>query len=269
MKKTYRFRLYPSQGQEQHLFNTFEVCKQIYNDLLRVSIDAYNSEGRTLRRFDYNKYLTGKYIGIHSQVKQNVSDRVHKAFQNFFRRVKDKSYKRKGFPRFKSRVNSITYPQIGFKFVSDKRLYASKVGNIPIVLHRTPKGKLKTMTIKVNQAGQWFAIFSCEINIPKALHPSDKKVGIDMGLEYFATLSNGIHIENPRYIVKAERHLKRLQRHLSRKKLVVKTDKKQKIDLLNNMSKWQINDGISYIKLLIRLPKSILLSLLKNLTLKE
>ncbi|MCK4415828.1 MAG: helix-turn-helix domain-containing protein, partial [Thermoplasmatales archaeon] len=104
MQKTYRFRLYPSQKQKQRLFNTLVVCKQIFNELLEMSINIYKSEGVTLQRFDYNKYLTGKYTGIHSQVKQNVSDRVHKSFQNFFRRVKDKSCKRKGFPRFKSRV---------------------------------------------------------------------------------------------------------------------------------------------------------------------
>ena len=165
MQKAYKFRLYPSQRQKQRLFNTFKVCKQIYNELLEMSISTYKSEGKTLHKFDYNKYLTGKYPMVHSQVKQNVSDRVHKAFQNFFRRVKDKSCKRKGFPRFKSKVKSIIYPQSGFKFISDKRLYASKIGNIPIVLHRTPRGKLKTMTIKVNQAGQWFAIFSCEVDM--------------------------------------------------------------------------------------------------------
>lgn len=74
MQKAYKFRLYPSQKQEQHLFNSFKVCKQIYNELLEMSIGTYKSEGETLHKFDYNKYLTGKYPAIHSQVKQNVSD---------------------------------------------------------------------------------------------------------------------------------------------------------------------------------------------------
>jgi len=218
MQKAYKFRLYPSQRQKQRLFNTFKVCKQIYNELLEMSMSTYKSEGKTLHKFDYNKYLTGKYPAIHSQVKQNVSDRAHKAFQNFFRRAQDKSCKRKGFPRFKSKVKSIIYPQSGFKFISDKRLYVSKIGNIPIVLHRTPRGKLKTMTIKVNRAGQWFAIFSCEVDIPKAEHLSDKQIGIDVGLENYVTLSNGKTIDNPKYIIKAEKRLKQLHRKLSRKK---------------------------------------------------
>jgi len=214
----YRYRLYPSRKQRERLFKNFRICKEIYNDLLEMSIETYNTNGKTLRKFDYNKYLTGKHPEVFSQVKQNVSDRVHKAFQNFFRRVKDPSCKKKGFPRFKSRINSITYPQMGFKFISQKRLMVSKIGNIPIVLYRIPKGKFKTMTIKVNRAGQWFAIFACEVEIKSVNHQSDKKVGIDVGLEYFSTLSDGKTIENPRHLVKAEKRLRRLQRNLCRKK---------------------------------------------------
>jgi putative transposase len=171
-----------------------------------------------MNKFDYNKYLTGKYPEIHSQVKQNVSDRVHKAFSNFFRRVKKPKEKRKGFPRFKSRVNSLTFPQSGFKILSDKKLKLSKVGSVPIVLHRAPKGKIKTLTIKQNKAGQWFATFACEVENHYVRNPSAEKIGLDVGLESYAVLSNGEFIDNPQHILKAEKKLKRLQRRLSKKK---------------------------------------------------
>jgi putative transposase len=189
----------------------------IYNELLELSIDTYKSSGKTLRCYDYNKHLTGKHKELQSQMKQNISDRVHKAFQNFFRRNKDPSCKKKGFPRFKSRVHSITYPQSGFKFLSERKLHVSKIGNIPIILHRVPKGKIKTLTIKRNKAGQWFAVFSCEVDIKKPVHKSKETAGIDVGLERFATISNGKTIDNPRHIKKAEERLKRLQRKVSRK----------------------------------------------------
>ncbi len=216
--RMYKYRLYPSRKQKERIINSFKVCKAAYNELLALNKDSYQFGDVTLGKFDYNKYLTGKYREVHSQVLQNVSDRTHKAFQNFFRRVKDKSCKKKGFPRFKSRINSMTYPQSGFKFVTERRLYASKIGNIPIVLHRIPKGKIKTLTIKVNRAGQWFAIFSCEIEALPIKHSSTKKIGLDVGLESFATLSNGSVIENPRFLIKSEKKLKRLQRRLSKKK---------------------------------------------------
>ena len=147
-----------------------------------------------------------------------MSDRVHKAFSNFFRRAKDKSCKQKGFPRFKSRVNSITFPQSGFKLLSDKRLKLSKIGNIPIILHRVPKGKVKTLTIKQNKISQWFAIFSCELPDMATKHIITDKVGIDVGLMNYATLSNGELIDNPRYLLQSEKRIKILQRRVSKKK---------------------------------------------------
>ena len=216
--RMYRYRLYPSQKQEKRLFNTFGICKNIYNELLELSISVYKENNVTLNRYDFNKLLTGLYPEVFSQVKQNISDRVHKAFQNFFRRCKDPSSKKKGFPRFKSQINSITYSQSGFKFPSDKRLYASKIGNIPIVLHRIPKGKVKTLTIKQNRVGQWFTIFACEVDVKPVKIISEKEIGIDVGLISFATTSDGVFVDNPRYLVKAEKRLKLLSRQLSRKK---------------------------------------------------
>jgi len=214
----YKYRIYPSQKQKGRIINSLKTCKTIYNELLALNIDSWKYGKVSLSGFDCNKYLTGKYSDIHSQSKQNVSDRVHKAFRNFFRRVKDKSCKKKGFPRFKSRVNSVTFPQSGFKILSDKRIRLSKMGNVPMVLHRVPKGKIKTLTIKVNKAWQWFAVFSCEVEAEKVKHPSKEKVGIDVGLESFATLSNGETVSNPRFLVKSEKRLAMFQRRLSRKK---------------------------------------------------
>lgn len=222
----YKYRLYPSKKQNESLFNNFKICKEIYNNLLELSIKTYKETGKTLRKFDYNKQLTHKYPKVFSQVKQNISDRVDKAFKNFFRRVKDKTCKKKGFPRFKSHVHSITYPQVGFKFKSQRRLNVSKIGSIPIVIHRIPKGKIKTMTIKRNKADQWFAIFSCELPDTPIKNSSTEKVGIDVGIESFATTSEKEFIKNPHYLVKAEKRLKFLQRRVSRKKKGSKNRKK-------------------------------------------
>lgn len=230
--RRYRYRLYPSSKQKIKLINSFKTCKTIYNQLLENSIETYKSTGKTLRKFDYNKQLTGQFSEIHSQVKQNVSDRVHKAFSNFFRRVKDPKEKRKGFPRFKSIVKSITYPQSGFKFINNRRLQVSKIGSIPIVLHRVPKGTIKTLTIKCNRARQWFASFACEVEKSGESHKFPKNsIGIDMGLETFATLSNAEQIDNPRWFRKSEHRLKQLQRQLSRKKIGSNNRRKHKFKL--------------------------------------
>ena len=214
----FKYRIYPSKRQVERLNQTLSDCCFVYNKLLEAKINAYKKDKTSLSKFDLDKLTKDFDVSVHSQALQNVSKRINDAFKAFFRRVKEKKGK-PGFPRFKSfrRYKSITYPQTGFKLISEKRLFVSRIGNIPIVLHRAPKGKLKTFCIKRTALG-WFAIFSCE-NVPiEKIEAENEHVGIDVGIENFATLSNGTKIENPKFLIKSEKKLTRLQRQLSRKK---------------------------------------------------
>ena len=214
----FRYRIYPSKKQINRLNKTISNCCFIYNKLLESKINAYKADKTNLSQFDLNKLTKDFDIPIHSQVKQNISKRINDAFKHFFRRVREKKGKA-GFPRFKN-VNSyksITYPQSGFKFKSEKRLFVSKIGNIPMVLHRVPKGKIKTLCIKRTAIG-WFAIFSCQDVPIEEIKVENNHIGIDVGIESFATLSDGTQIENPKLLRKSEKRLATLQRRLSRKK---------------------------------------------------
>lgn len=225
--RNYEYRLYPSRKQIGRLYNQFDLSCKMYNILLTARRDAYRARNEKITRFDMNKMIKqikktdSNFKGVYGQVLLNCSDRLNKAFEHFFRRVKEKKAGKRikvGYPRYKKRFKSITYPQYGFKFISDKKLHISNIGNVPIVLHRVPRGKIKTMTIKRAKSGKWFVVFSCEVENSTVEHPfSDKTVGIDVGIENFATLSDGTVIENPRHLVKSERRLARLQRAVSRK----------------------------------------------------
>jgi putative transposase len=64
--------------------------------------------------------------------------------------------------------------------------------------------------------GKWFACFSVETDVT---HPTQKDgpvVGVDVGLESFATLSNGDKIGNLRFFRSEEKELARVQRKLSK-----------------------------------------------------
>jgi len=214
----FRYRIYPSQKQIVKLNKTISDCCFIYNKLLESKINAYKKDKTSLSQFDLNKLVKEFDVPVHSQVLQNISKRINDSFNHFFRRVKEKKGKA-GFPRFKNLniYKSLTFPQSGFKFVSDKRLFISKIGNIPIVLHRVPKGKIKTFCIKRTAIG-WFAIFSCEDVPIERIEVPDNHIGIDVGIESFAVLSNGTKIENPKFLIKSEKKLAKFQRRLSRKK---------------------------------------------------
>lgn len=147
---------------------------------------------------------------------QNVQVRVDLALKAFFRRVK--SGEKPGYPRFKGkgRYDSITYKQLGFG-IKDGKLHLAKIGDIKIKLHRPIEGTIKTCTIRRMPTGKWFACFSVEIeDAPLPPWKGGSVVGIDVGLESFATLSNGEKIANPRFFRVEEKSLAKAQRSLSR-----------------------------------------------------
>ncbi len=183
--------------------------------------NSWKQERKYVSRYDTMKMLTMWKVQhpelciVNAQVLQEVCTRVDLAFSAFFRRVK--SGERSGYPRFKStdRYDSFTFPQSGFSLVEEK-LRLSKIGNIKIVLHRQPEGRVKTLTVWRSPTGKWYANFSCDIiqSIPSLI--VEKVVGIDVGIEKFAMLSTGEHIDNPRFFRHEEKELAKKQRRLSK-----------------------------------------------------
>jgi putative transposase len=140
---------------------------------------------------------------------------VDKTCAAFFRRVK--KGERPGYPRFKgaSRYNSFTYPQSGFRLEGDK-LHMSKIGSCRLRLSRPMEGTIKTCTVK-READGWYVIFAVEENQSRFFPKTGDTVGIDVGIENFATLSTGDAVENPQHYRSAEKELKTAQRRVSRR----------------------------------------------------
>lgn len=152
---------------------------------------------------------------VHSQVLQNVLERLDKAYQAFFNRVK--KGEKAGFPRFKgkNRYQSFTYPQSGFSLKGNV-LSLSKIGDIRIHRHRKMKGTMKTCTIS-HKNGNFYVCFACEQEQAKPVLLK-KTIGVDVGVSHLAITSDGDFFENPKHLRKQERKLKQLQRAVSKKK---------------------------------------------------
>ena len=73
------------------------------------------------------------------------------------------------------------------------------------------KGRVKTLTIIKTPTNKWFACFSVQQDISPVKRSSNKIVGVDLGLEKFATLSDGTVIENPRWLKKSLELLKSIE----------------------------------------------------------
>ncbi len=222
MPKSYRYRLKPTKSQVTILERQLELCRFVYNDTLAYRKNAWELEQRTVKRFETQDRLPQLKLEVpelkevYSLVLQNVALRVELAFKAFFRRVKNGE--EPGYPRFKGkgRYDSLSYTQSGFKLDSEV-LSLSKIGDIKIKLHRPIDGKIKTCTIRRMPTGKWFACFSVEMeDVPLPPWKDGSVVGIDVGLESFATLSNGEKIANPRFFREEEKELARVQRKLSK-----------------------------------------------------
>jgi putative transposase len=150
---------------------------------------------------------------VHSQVLQEVLRRLDKAFDAFFRRVREGE--RPGFPRFRARhrYDSFTYSQSGF-CIEHGKLRLSKIGRVKIKLHRPVEGKIKQLTITRTATGKWYACFSVECE-SEPLPFTLETAGVDCGLTEFAVLSTGESIANPRFFRSEEKELAKAQRKLS------------------------------------------------------
>ncbi|WP_129677179.1 RNA-guided endonuclease TnpB family protein [Candidatus Chloroploca sp. Khr17] len=218
MRKSFKYRVYLTNGQRRMLEQQLEECRWVYNETLAERKRAYEERGESLRVYDTITMLPVWKLArpalklVHSQVLQNVCVRVDRAFQAFFRRVRERA-EEVGFPRFKGfgRYDSITYPQYGNGVRLDgDRLILAKVGAVHVVLHRPVEGTPKTVTLTRARTGTWYACFSCATEA-EPLPPTGNVVGVDVGLASFATLSTGAEIENPRFYRRDEADLKRVQ----------------------------------------------------------
>jgi putative transposase len=224
--KTYQYKLKPTPDQERVLERTLMLCRHVYNAAIGERREAWRMCGVSVSYYQQKAELPGikeampEYGEVNSQVLQDVVLRVERAFQAFFRHVK--SGETPGYPRFqgRGRYNSFTYPQVGEHggaALDGGVLSLSKIGRIPIRLHRPLEGTPKTVTIS-REAGGWYACISCADVPVQPLSLTGREIGIDLGIEAFATLSDGTRIFHPGWYRKAEHALKTAQRRVSRRK---------------------------------------------------
>lgn len=231
--KTFKFRIYPNKEQQQQLAKLFGCCRFVYNYYLALRRDTYKETGKGVSYNKCCKHLTQlkrdpnfEWLGeATAQCLQQALRDLDQAFVNFFEGGA-------GYPKFKSKHSkqSARYPQ-GFK-VDDagKRIRLPKIGWVRAVIHRPYEGKMKSCTVSKSKSGKYFASIICEVTSSEPEYTGDA-VGIDMGLTHFATLSTGEKIDNPRYLGKAQKRIKRAQRALSRKKKGSNNRKKAKVQL--------------------------------------
>lgn len=223
--KTIEFKLYLKPAHEETLSSWMRTCCGIFNRALDQRIKAYKRRAESVNYNQQQTLLTKqrgrieKLASLPLGFERDALRRVDRGMQAFFRRVKAVAGK-VGFPRFRSwkRYNSMEYAAVGQYVRGDSLVSIPKLGLVRIRCGNQRISTTQKMLRIIRRASGWYGqVVVAEPTTIKNLEDQGS-VGIDVGLESFATLSDGSQIANPRFYRKSEKKLRGLQRSLSRKK---------------------------------------------------
>src|SRR5262245_4303169 len=214
--RTYKYKLKVSPSLARVFENTLELCRELYNAGLQERRDAWLVSRKRItfaeqsRQVKEIRKIRPDIEALNADMCCQVLRRLNRSYQAFFRRG--------GRPRFKSRqrFNSFTLRRCAFWLDGD-RLTLSKMGSCRVRISRPIHGTFKTCAIK-REANGWFAFITVEEDRSLWIPKTGQSVGVDVGLENFATLSTGEVVENPQHLRRAARHLRIAQRKVSKKK---------------------------------------------------
>ena len=227
MLRGYEFRIYPTEKQKGQIAQHFGCARLAYNLSLSKTMEHYTNTGKHLSGFQCNNYFTNlkkteEYTflkEVQSSVITNAIFDLQTAYTKFFR-------EKSGFPKFKSRKShrhSFTMHQTSGVCKLDyenNKVWIPRIKWLDCRLSRKVEGNIKSITVKQVPSGKYFISILVEDNKtypPKKEIVPETTIGIDLGLKTFATLSNGIKLENIRPLKNEEKKLKVLQKRMSKR----------------------------------------------------
>src|SRR6266851_3598444 len=223
LKRTYRYRIYPTVRLRLALEAQLGFACQLYNAALEQRRYAWRGRQRSVSLYEQFRELTEVRAARLGPAQMSCSAmrdplrRLDRAFAAFFRRIK--AGVKPGHPRFRSarRYDSLTWDS-GWG-VRDGRLALQGIGQVKVKWHRPLPASAVVRTVTVRRvAGRWYACFSLRMSgSPEVAADGRPAVGLDLGIQHFATLSTGEQMPGPRAYRAAMRQLRVAQRRVSRR----------------------------------------------------
>jgi putative transposase len=221
LNRSYKIRLYPTTDQAIKLSQTLDLCRELYNAALQERRDAWRMNRVRISFFDQSRQVPEirksrpDLMCVQARVLDQTLRDLHKAFAAFFRRIK--AGEKPGYPRFKSANRFATFHYNREGFTLGPRLQLANIGKVKYKGLPTITGRIKQVSIK-REGKKWFAVLCCADVPATPLPPTNQAVGVDMGIESFASLSDGTQIDNWRYYESSAKQLRVAQRRVSRRK---------------------------------------------------
>jgi putative transposase len=220
MLRSIKFRLYPDENQQELLEKQFGYCRFIYN----WALDYSNWEYKDNNTKTFKKHWEAKLPDLklylpwlkeaNSQSLQHELKHLEDAYKRFFKKLG-------GFPKFKSKYDKQSFhvPQ-NFK-IKNGLLTIPKIKNISLIISKDlSEFDLRSMTISKTKTGKYFAsiLYDDGIEVPEKKEINkESALGIDLGIKDFCILSNETKINNPKFLERSQKRLRRLQQSFSRK----------------------------------------------------
>jgi putative transposase len=166
-----------------------------------------------------------------------VQNQIENAFRNHFKNRKH--FKLPKFKKKREKQSYTTYNTNNSIRVDFEKslLYLPKLREgVKIELHRRFEGKIKSVTVSKTTDGNYYASILVDTENPrnKVVEPKSKACRIDLGLKHFITVTNDFgsyKVEHPKYLLKGEERLRRLQKSFSRKQKGSKNSEKVRLRL--------------------------------------
>ena len=236
--RAYKYRIYPNAEQMVLLAKHFGSGRFIYNYFLEKKRNAYQTDKTTIGLFETHRLMSamrkteefGWLKEVCSHALQASLRNLDAAFKRFYKAKREgqavpilRDGKPTGRlmyePRFKSKkdfAQSITFPD-DVKVMDGKLVLPKFKLPIKMKMHRPLGGKICHATVSRSVTGKYYVSILCEeeMQMPPVARG---EIGIDLGIKDMAVCSNGERIANPKFFEKGEKHLKYLQRQVSRKR---------------------------------------------------
>lgn len=219
----YKIKAKPQQ--HKAIEEAIRTVQFIRNKCIRYWIDA--PKDAKINRFALNKYSTELRNEfpfakeLNSMAVQAAAERGWFAISRFYDNCQYKKSGKKRFPRFQKDNRSVEYKTSGWKLHSTKRRITitdkKGIGELKLLgkwdIDQYPVKSIKRVRL-VRRADGYYCQFAVDVECSKQLEPTGKQVGLDVGLEYFYSDSDGKHVANPRFLRKTEKEIKRSQRRI-------------------------------------------------------
>jgi putative transposase len=230
-----RYELKPNASQRIHLAKHAGAARFAYNWGLALRIELYEKEKKSTNAIEQHKILNSQKATLYPWMyevskcaPQEALRDLDRAFKNFFRGLK-KSQK-VGFPKFKKKSYQDSFRLTGAIKVKCQEIQLPRLGSIKLKENSKVEGKILSATVG-REANRWYVSLTIEKEIPISAPVKGEMVGVDVGLNQFATLSNGEKIVAPKPLEKKLKRLKRLSKQHSKKVKGSKNRKKSALKL--------------------------------------